>query len=338
VLGAAIASLRRSSYAIGDVSIRWGVLLPTFGIGDGVPPVVEAARRAEQLGFDALWAGDHLICDAPVLDALCALSAAAAVTNRIELGASVLQLGLRQPAWAAKQLATVATLAPGRLRLGVGVGGEYPQEFTAAGVDRRTRGARLDEIMRVLPLLLRGEPVDHCGPLAPVRVTGLKPATPTHVPVSVGGRSDAALRRAARYGDQWMPIWLSPQTVRDRARRLAVLAAENGRPVPSIALLILVNVDEDIATARSAAAELVHRQYQMALERVDRWTAYGPAETVADLLQDYADVGVSEFVLMPASADPLAQYEGLAGVRELVRPPRPPSRETLYRREWPGHR
>ncbi len=78
-----------------------------------MPPVVEAARRAEQLGFDALWAADHLICDAPVLDVLCALSAAAAVTSRIELGASVLQLGLRQPAWAAKQLATVATLETG---------------------------------------------------------------------------------------------------------------------------------------------------------------------------------------------------------------------------------
>ena len=320
------------------MNIRWGVLLPTFGTCEGVPPVVEAARRAEQLGFDALWAGDHLLCDAPVLDALCALSAAAAVTNRIELGASVLQLGLRQPAWAAKQLATVAALAPGRFRLGVGVGGEYPQEFTAAGVDRRTRGARLDEIMGVLPSLLRGEPVDHRGPLAPVQVTGLRPTIPARVPVTVGGRGDAALRRAARYGDQWMPMWLGPQTVRDRAGRLAALAAQNGRPVPSIALLVLVNVGEDVAAARSAAAKLVRRQYRMPLERVERWTAYGPTETVAALLQEYADVGVSEFVLMPASTSPLAQYAGLAGLRELVRPPRPPSRETLLRRERAGHR
>ncbi len=92
---------------------------------------------------------------------------------------------------------------------------------------------------------------------------------------------------------------------------------------------------KDVAAARSAAAELVRRQYQMPLERVDRWTAYGPAETVAALLQEYADAGVSEFVLMPASTNPLAQYAGLAGVRELVRPP---SRETLYRRARAGHR
>jgi len=228
-----------------------------------MPPVVEAARRAGQLGFDAWWAGDHLVCNAPIPDdALCALSATAAVTDGIELGASLLQPGLRRPAWAAKQPATVATLAAGQFRLGVGAGGEYPQEFTAGGVDRRTRGARLDEIMRVLPLLPRGEPVDHGGPLAPAQVTGLRPTTPTRVPMSIWGRRPAALRRAARYGDQWMPMWLGPQAVRDLAGCLTALAAQNGRPVPSIALLMLT-------------------------ERVDRWTAYGSAQAVADLLREW---------------------------------------------------
>ncbi|HVT66633.1 MAG TPA: LLM class flavin-dependent oxidoreductase, partial [Trebonia sp.] len=156
--------------------IKFGVLLPTFETGDGAPPLVAGARRAEELGFDGVWAGDHLLSPAPVLDSLCALSAAAAVTGRVELGLSVLQLGLRPPAWAAKQLATVDALAPGRLRLGIGVGGEFPEEFTASGTDIRTRGARLDEIMSVLPALLRGEAVSHAGPLVPVDVKpGLRP-------------------------------------------------------------------------------------------------------------------------------------------------------------------
>ena len=297
------------------------MLLPTFDVlGQGTLPVVAAARCAEQLGFDALWAGDHLVCHPPVLDSLCALSAAAAVTSQIELGVSVLQLALRQPAWAAKQLATVEALAPGRLRLGVGVGGEYPEEFTAAGVSRRTRGRRLDEMLHVLPALLRGEPVDHPGPLAPVRVPGLKPAVSSPLRVSVGGRSDAALRRAARYGDQWMGMWLSPGTVRSCARRLAKLAADCGRPVPSTAMLILVNVDGDAEAARRAAAELVHGQYRMPLRVIERWTAYGPAGTVADMLREYVQAGVSEFVLMPACVDPLWQYERLAAVRDLVHP------------------
>jgi alkanesulfonate monooxygenase SsuD/methylene tetrahydromethanopterin reductase-like flavin-dependent oxidoreductase (luciferase family) len=297
------------------------VLLPTFdALGRGTPPVVAAARRAEELGFDALWAGDHLISHPPVLDALCALSAAAAVTSRIELGVSVLQLGLRQPAWAAKQLATVEALAPGRLRLGVGVGGEYPDEFVAAGVSRRTRGRRLDEMLRTLPALLAGEAVDHPGPLAPVRVPGLRPAVSAPLPVSVGGRSDASLRRAARYADQWLAMWLGAGTVRTCAGRLAALAAEQGRPVPSVALLVLVNVDDDAQAARRGAAELVQGQYRMPLHTVERWTACGPPEAVAAMLREYTEAGVSEFVLMPASADALGQYERLAKVRELVRP------------------
>lgn len=254
-----------------------------------------------------------------MLDSLCALSAAAAVTGRIELGVSVLQLGLRQPAWAAKQLATIEALAPGRLRLGVGVGGEYPEEFLAAGVSHRTRGRRLDEILQVLPALLRGEPVDHRGPLAPVRVPGLRPAVGAPLPVSVGGRTDAALRRAARHGDQWMGIWLSARTVQACARRLAVIAAECGRVAPSIAMLVLVNVDDDADAARRDAAELVHGQYRMPLRLVERWTACGPPDTVAAMLHEYVEVGVDEFVLMPASADPLAQYRRLTVVRDLVR-------------------
>jgi alkanesulfonate monooxygenase SsuD/methylene tetrahydromethanopterin reductase-like flavin-dependent oxidoreductase (luciferase family) len=295
------------------------VLLPTFdALGRGTPPVVAAARRAEELGFDALWAGDHLLSPAPVLDALCALSAAAAVTSRIELGVSVLQLALRQPAWAAKQLATVEALAPGRLRLGVGVGGEFPEEFVAAGVARGTRGRRLDEMLGVLPALLRGEPVDHPGPLAPVRASGLAPAVSSPVPVSVGGRGTAALRRAARYGDQWMGIWLGAERVRGCARQLALMAAEHGRPAPSVAMLVLVNVDDDAAAARRGAEELVQGQYRMPLTTVERWTAYGGPDAVAAMLREYAEAGVSEFVLMPAAADPLGQYERLAAVRGLV--------------------
>lgn len=312
--------------------LRWGVLLPTFDqFGTGQPPpVVASARRAEELGFDAVWVGDHLVCPAPGLDSLCSLSAAAAVTSRVELGVSVLQLGLRHLVWTAKQLATIDALAPGRLRLGVGVGGEFEDEFVAAGVARGDRGRRLDEMLEILPPLLLGQAVDHAGTHVKVSVPGLRPAMTAPPPVSVGGRSRAALVRTARYGDQWMAMWHDAATVRELGQELAELAAGNGRTagedraganrrtVPSVAMLVLVNVNEDIGVARDEAAAALNGQYRLPLRVVDRWTAYGPAEQVAKMLADYRDAGVGEFALLPAAPDPLGQYERLAAVRDLV--------------------
>ncbi len=302
------------------VSRRWGVHLPTFDpFGTGLPPeVVACARIADELAFDTVWVGDHLVCPAPVLDALCALSAAAAVTSHARLGCGVLQLGLRHLVWTAKQLATLDALAPGRLRLAVGVGGEFEEEFVAAGVDRRTRGRRLDEMLEVLPALLTGQSVDHCGPYIEVHSPPLLPALRSAPPLAIGGRSDSALRRAARYGDQWISMWQSPGTVRRCGERLAVLAAEEGRPTPGVAMLVLAHVDEDLGTARREAAAALYGQYRLPLDVVERWTAYGPAEEVAKLLVGYCDAGAEELLLLPLGADAGTQFERFATVRKLV--------------------
>lgn len=302
--------------------MRWGVVAPTFdpyGLGKP-PPVVAGAKQAEELGFDAVWVGDHLACPAPVLDSLCALAAVAAVTARVQLGFSVLQLGLRHLVWTAKQLATIDALAPGRLRLGVGVGGEFEEEFKAAGVARETRGERLDEMLDVLPALLRGEPVDHEGRHVSVHSPALLPAPASVPPLSVGGRSDSALDRAARRADQWTGIWHGAGTVKARRERLAELAAGYGRPAPSVAMVVLVNVNDDREVARQEAAGALKGQYRMPLQSVERWTALGPAEEVAKMLAGYRDAGVSEVVLLPTAPDPIAQFERLATVRELVGP------------------
>jgi alkanesulfonate monooxygenase SsuD/methylene tetrahydromethanopterin reductase-like flavin-dependent oxidoreductase (luciferase family) len=284
---------------------RIGVLLPTFDpLRAGGPfRVAEAARLAEALGFDSVWAGDHLACPAPNLDAPTCLAAAAAVTERVALGLSVLLLGLRRPAWAAKQLIALDALSGGgRLRLGVGVGGEFPQEFAAAGVPLRERGARLDAALAELPGLLCSGAV-------------LEPAMPAPPPLLVGGRSDAALRRAARFGDAWLPMWVSPGTLARRAERLAELAEGHGRPRPALALLVGVHVDAELARARSASAAHLDGLYGMALETVERWTALGDVEAVCQHLDAYVQAGVEEMVLMPLGGDPLGQYERLAEVR-----------------------
>jgi alkanesulfonate monooxygenase SsuD/methylene tetrahydromethanopterin reductase-like flavin-dependent oxidoreductase (luciferase family) len=282
------------------------VLLPTLDPlrAGGPPRVVEAAQVAEGLGFDAVWAGDHLACPAPVLEATHCLTAAAVATERVALGLSVLLLGLRPLAWTVKGLVTLDALSGGRLRLGVGVGGEFPQEFAAAGVPLRRRGARLDAALAALPELLTGRPYGE--------IPAFEPALAAPPPILVGGRSDAALRRAARCGDAWLPMWISPATLARRAERLAELAAAHGRPRPALALLIGVHVGD-----RAAAEADAHLRglYGMGLERVERWTALGDADAVAEHLDAYVRAGVGEIVLMPLGGDPLVQIERLAEVR-----------------------
>ena len=299
------------------MAARCGVLLPSFDpLRTGGPPqIVSAARLAEELGFDAVWAGDHLACPAPGLDAPGCLSAAAAVTDRIALGFSVMLLGLRAPAWAAKQLATIDALAgPGRLRLGVGVGGEFPAEFKAAGVPVTQRGTRLDDALTVLPDLLTGRAVDYDGRAQRVTSPPLEPSMAAPPPVYVGGRGDPALQRAARFGDVWLPMWLSPAKVAERSERLAELAALQGRPCPTTALLILTRIDDDAAHARAQAEAHIAGQYRMALDAVERWTLLDSIDGAVERLARYVEVGVQEFLLLTLGDDPLTQYERLAAV------------------------
>jgi alkanesulfonate monooxygenase SsuD/methylene tetrahydromethanopterin reductase-like flavin-dependent oxidoreductase (luciferase family) len=308
-------------------SPRVGVLLPTFDAthSGAIPPVLRGARLIEELGFDGAWVGDHLACPAPLLDAVGCLTAAAAVTERISLGFSVLLAGLRPPAWTAKQLVTIDALAPGRLRLGIGVGGEFPEEFAAAGLPLARRGRRVDETLEILGDLLTGRPISYAGsvielevhgPLAPE--IGLSPAISVMPPIYTAGRGEPALRRAARYADFWMPMWLSPDSIAKRLGTLEDLARAAGRPRPRLASLILVRADDDVDAARREAETHLRGQYGMGLDRVEHWTGLGSADALAEALAAYVAVGVEEFILMPLGKDPLTQIERLADVRRKL--------------------
>ena len=297
---------------------RIGVLLPSFdAVGSGRPlPIVPAARLAEDLGFGATWVGDHLACPAPGLDAPSCLAAAAAVTENIRLGLSVMLLGLRAPAWAAKILATIDHLSSGRLLLGVGVGGEFPVEFEAAGVPVRQRGARLDDALHVIRELLTGQPVSYEGRTITVNAPSLQPAMAAPPPIYVGGRGEAALHRAARHGDMWLPMWLTPDRVAERTQMLAELAEREGRPAPGTALLIGVHIDDDRARARAEAELHIRGQYRMGLEKIERWTLLDSVDGAVEQLEAYCQAGVEEFLFMTLGREPMTQYERLAEVRQ----------------------
>jgi alkanesulfonate monooxygenase SsuD/methylene tetrahydromethanopterin reductase-like flavin-dependent oxidoreductase (luciferase family) len=302
---------------------RVGIMLPSFDpFRTGEPPrILEAAILAEALQFDAVWVGDHLASPAPVLDGPICLAAAAAVTARVDVGFSVMLLGLRQPAWAAKQLASLQALSGGRLALGVGVGGEFPGEFVAAGVPVSERGRRLDAILAVLGDLLTGAAVDFDDAKVSLRVPALEPALRAPPRLLVGGRSDRALRRAARFGDVWLPMWFTPAELAVRAERLADLAAEHERQCPKLAVLVGVHADTDLRRARREAAGHLQGLYGLPFEVVERWTLIGHVDAVAARLAEYLEIGVEEIILMPLARDPLRQYEQLAPGADQLRSP-----------------
>jgi alkanesulfonate monooxygenase SsuD/methylene tetrahydromethanopterin reductase-like flavin-dependent oxidoreductase (luciferase family) len=306
--------------------VGFGVLLPTFGAErpPGPSQVVRAARLAEELGFESLWADDQLAHPTPGLDAPTCMAASAAVTERIALGFGVMLLGLRNAAWTANQLISIDLLGGGgRLRLGVGADGELPARLedtrpAPSARDARAadeRFARLDDSLAVIGDLLTGRPVDHSGRALSVRAPGLQPALPSPPPIYVGGRGEPALRRAARFGDAWMAMWLTPTRVAEGSQLLGEMALEEGRPTPRLAALIPVRIDDDRDRAYAQARAHVAERYAMPPETVGSWTLLDSIDGAVERLYQFVDVGVSELVLVALGSDTLQQYERLAEVR-----------------------
>ncbi len=142
---------------------------------------------------------------------------------------AVYQLPLRHPVPVARQLADIAQLAPGRFTFAVGIGGEDRHEVSMCGVDPAPRGRRMDECLAVLRQLLAGPPVTFHGEFFCLDEAVIAPAPAPPVPVVVGGRSDAAIRRAGRLGDGWLGLWNSPR--RPQCTAQVTPATEQPQPV-----------------------------------------------------------------------------------------------------------
>jgi probable F420-dependent oxidoreductase len=265
----------------------------------------DLAVRAEGLGYDSVWLGDHVAFHTPTLDCLTALTWVAASTRRVRLGPCVYLLALRPPTSVAKAVATLDVLSEGRVVFGVGVGGEYPPEFQASGVPWAERGRRVDEGLAVCRTLWRDTPASFAGrftSFTDLRLTP-RPVQPGGPPVWIGGRSDHALRRAARAGDGWVAYLVAPQRFRAGLERIQGFAAEAGRalsPAFEPALLLFTVVDDDRAAARRVAAEFLTRQYNQPFDGlVDRYCLLGPPEACAEGLERYREAGVRTVVVYP---------------------------------------
>jgi probable F420-dependent oxidoreductase len=210
--------------------LRLGLSLqPRWPLGDGAA-VLRAASHAEDLGFDHVAVGNRLLDSGFGLDAdpLVLLAAVSAATTRLRLLTSVLVAPYYPALVLANQAATLDVVSGGRLILGVGTGWN-PQEFEAVGVPARERGARTDDHLAAARALWTRQPADFDGPFTTLRAArlGVPPVTRGGPLVWVGGHSDAALRRALRFGDGWYGTGVTVGEVIDVGRRLRELAGGN---------------------------------------------------------------------------------------------------------------
>jgi alkanesulfonate monooxygenase SsuD/methylene tetrahydromethanopterin reductase-like flavin-dependent oxidoreductase (luciferase family) len=302
------------------VTVAVGTMLPDVGRG-GL-----AERRALVAGLDAagvdhLAVGDHVsFFGGQGFDGLVHAAHLLALSDRLAVHVGVYLLALRHPVPVARQLADLSGLAPGRLVLGVGIGGEDRHEYEVCGVDPAGRGARTDEALGLLRRLAGGHPVTAEGPHVPVREAQISPGF--DVPILVGGRSAAAVRRAARHGDGWLGIWISPRRFAEVTGQVAELAAASGRStVPDRhGLQVWCGFGPTRERAVAPLSRSMEALYAAPFGAFERYCPAGTPEDVAAFLRPYVEAGCRSFNLIPRADDAETALAGVAEVRRLLQP------------------
>jgi alkanesulfonate monooxygenase SsuD/methylene tetrahydromethanopterin reductase-like flavin-dependent oxidoreductase (luciferase family) len=275
-----------------------GIGLPNAVRGVERDGIVEWARRADQAGFSSLGTLDRIAY--PNYESLISLAAAAAVTERIGLVTDILIAPLRTnvPLFA-KQAATIDALSGGRLTLGLAVGGR-PDDYEISGVDFTTRGRIFDDQLAQLTRLWQGE-----GGVGPAPANGARPG------LLIGGRADAAFRRAAQFADGWTLGGGTPDAAAEgRAQLEAAWQAEGRDGQPRTAALCYFVLGDG---AEQAARKALGDYYAFLGDYAEQIVAGAAkdAATIKGYLSAFEQAGIDEVICFPASADP-AQVELLA--------------------------
>ena len=218
----------------------------------------------------------------------------------------------------ARQVTTVAQLAPGRFVFGVGLGGEDRHELELCGVDPTTRGRRLDECLTIVRALLAGETVDFAGRIFQIEQAKILPTPPAPVPIVIGGRSEAAFRRTARLGDGWLGLFVSADRYRESVAEVEKLASRRRPRRASTGTTACISGAAS-ARRRICSPTRWSRCTSTPFERFERYAPYGTPEAIADSVRPYIDGGARHVNLAPVAATPEEAIDAAAEVAELLR-------------------
>jgi probable F420-dependent oxidoreductase len=226
--------------------MRYGVAIPHANRFASAPALGRMAAIVEDLGYDSIWTSDHIIVPEGsgyipehMLEPLAALSHLAARTSHVTLGVSVLVVPYRDPVFTAKYLSSLDVISGGRLVLGVGIGW-LEEEFRALGASFEERGAQTDEYLEVMRNLWETETSSFDGKWKQYDNMRMFPKAATErrgtIPIWVGGNTGPAHRRAAKLGDGWHPINMSPSELADGAVAYRAACDAAGRAAGPICL------------------------------------------------------------------------------------------------------
>jgi probable F420-dependent oxidoreductase len=254
-------------------------------------------------GVDSIWQTDRIVSRQPFLESMTTMAALAGRTRRMKFGMNVVSLAFRDPVLLAKQCATIDVLSDGRLLPAFGIGSPLGPEWEALGVDTKTRGRKTDECLEIIRRLWREDQVDFSGAFYKLRGAAILPKpVQADLPMWIGGSTDAAIRRTARFGTGWQSGGDPP--------------AEAGRVVAAIKSALTGagrSIDDDHYGAGfafhfgSSDAPGVRKAMDSYAKRTGRDAthafAVGDTETILARLAEYVDIGVSKFILRPLGGD-----------------------------------
>jgi len=285
----------------------------------------DVAIRAEALGYDSLWTGDHIAFTLSILDPLLQLAQMAAASEKLLLGTSVFLLPLRHPVLAAKQITSLDQLCGGRFIFGVGVGGEFASEYEACNVPIGERGARLEAALPLMRGLLTGKPTKGDERFYPFPEVELKPASHQAggPPIWCGGRAPAALDRMGRLADGWLSYVVTPAQYAEGLQKIEAAADASARQIERFGTghLLFARVADDYESAFESANAHLSRRYAMDFSRATkRYAAIGTAADVAARIDEYRQAGVRHFIIDTIADASSERQEQLERFAKEVRP------------------
>jgi probable F420-dependent oxidoreductase len=266
-------------------------------------------------GVDSLWQTDRLVSPSPFLECMSAMAALAGRTRHLKFGVNVLSLAMRDAVLVARQCATIDFLSEGRLLPAFGIGSPLGPEWKTLNLDTKTRGRKTDEGLEVIRRLWSEDSVDFAGVHYHLSGASIapKPVQPD-LPMWIGGSSEAAIRRTAKFGTGWQA---GPETPEQAARVVAAIrqaAAEEGR-----------TIDDDhygagipfrFGRADEPGLQPLFDAYRKRTGRDPKdYFAIGDAAAITDRIAAYVAAGVSKFILRPAAK---GDDEIMAQTRRLI--------------------